>query len=99
VIRRVRIDEAGTLAELAARLFAQTSAHLIAADDLSAHVADMYRAVLVWLSVWDQNPRAIAFYRKVGFEDVGSTEFGVGSDRQTDRIMAIIAGTRVRTAT
>ncbi len=41
----------------------------------------------LWLSVWDQNPRAIAFYKKVGFEDAGSTEFIVGSDRQTDRVL------------
>ncbi len=41
----------------------------------------------LWLSVWERNPRAIAFYRKVGFVDVGSTDFFVGPDRQTDRVM------------
>ena len=41
----------------------------------------------VWLSVWERNPRAIAFYGKCGFVDVGSTDFFVGRDRQKDRVM------------
>jgi GNAT superfamily N-acetyltransferase len=41
----------------------------------------------VWLGVWERNPRAIAFYAKCGFADVGAQEFVVGSDRQTDRVM------------
>jgi ribosomal protein S18 acetylase RimI-like enzyme len=41
----------------------------------------------IWLSVWERNPRAIAFYTKVGFVDVGSTDFYVGPDRQTDRVL------------
>jgi ribosomal protein S18 acetylase RimI-like enzyme len=42
----------------------------------------------IWLSVWEHNPRAIAFYKKCGFADVGSKDFWLGSDRQTDRVMA-----------
>ncbi len=42
----------------------------------------------VWLGVWEKNPRAIAFYRKWGFEPVGSHIFVVGSDPQTDILMA-----------
>lgn len=42
----------------------------------------------VWLGVWEHNPRAIAFYRKRGFADVGAVEFVLGSDVQTDRVMA-----------
>jgi diamine N-acetyltransferase len=41
----------------------------------------------LWLGVWERNPRAIAFYKKVGFTDRGSTHFFVGPDRQTDRVM------------
>jgi diamine N-acetyltransferase len=41
----------------------------------------------VWLSVWERNPRAIAFYTKYGFSDVGSKVFVVGTDPQTDRVM------------
>ena len=43
----------------------------------------------LWLGVWEHNGRAVAFYRKRGFEDVGSHEFLVGEDRQTDRIMVL----------
>lgn len=41
----------------------------------------------VWLGVWDRNARAIAFYRKCGFTDVGSQPFVLGSDHQNDRVM------------
>jgi ribosomal protein S18 acetylase RimI-like enzyme len=44
----------------------------------------------LWLSVWERNPRAIAFYTKVGFVDVGSTDFYVGPDRQTDRVLVAV---------
>ena len=41
----------------------------------------------VWLGVWEHNPRAIAFYRRWHFVDVGSTTFDLGRDRQADRVM------------
>ncbi|HEX3128477.1 MAG TPA: GNAT family N-acetyltransferase [Thermoanaerobaculia bacterium] len=41
----------------------------------------------LWLSVWERNPRAIAFYGKYGFRDVGAVDFWVGADCQTDRIL------------
>lgn len=44
-------------------------------------------AATVWLSVWDQNPRAIAFYRKVGFADAGLVSFRLGNEVQTDFLM------------
>lgn len=43
----------------------------------------------LWLSVWEQNPRAIAYYRKMGFEEVGSLVFVVGEDKQNDIIMSL----------
>ena len=42
----------------------------------------------VWLGVWERNARAIGFYRRWGFTDVGSHDFQLGSDRQRDRLMA-----------
>lgn len=42
----------------------------------------------IWLCVWEHNARAIAFYRRWGFADVGTTTFMLGGDRQTDRVMA-----------
>jgi GNAT superfamily N-acetyltransferase len=46
-------------------------------------------AKTLWLGVWERNPRAIAFYERWGFHDVGSHIFVVGSDPQTDRIMQV----------
>lgn len=42
----------------------------------------------VWLSAWEENPRAISFYQKFNFQAVGENEFLLGSDRQRDIIMA-----------
>jgi GNAT superfamily N-acetyltransferase len=46
----------------------------------------------VWLAVWEHNPRAIAFYEKCGFRDVGSQPFRLGADLQTDRVMVAPLG-------
>ena len=46
----------------------------------------------IWLSVWERNHRAQAFYRKNGFEDRGERAFILGNDRQTDRVMALALG-------
>lgn len=43
----------------------------------------------LWLKVWERNPRAIAFYAKCGFIDVGDACFIVGTDRQTDRVLQL----------
>ena len=43
---------------------------------------------LVWLGVWEYNPRAIAFYKKLGFYESGEHEFYLGNDLQRDIIMA-----------
>jgi GNAT superfamily N-acetyltransferase len=39
------------------------------------------------LGVYDQNARAIAFYRRSGFAAVGTTSFHMGQDIQSDLIM------------
>lgn len=41
----------------------------------------------VWLGVWEHNPRAIAFYRRWGFEKAGRHTFQLGAEAQTDFIM------------
>ena len=43
----------------------------------------------VWLGVWERNPRAITFYGKCGFVDVGTHNFLLGEDLQTDRVMVL----------
>ena len=45
-------------------------------------------AQTLWLGVWERNPRALAFYGKCGFVDVGEHVFLFGTDPQTDRVMA-----------
>lgn len=42
-----------------------------------------------WLGVWQENPRAIAFYRKAGFRIVGTTSFRLGSQVQDDHVMTL----------
>ncbi len=42
----------------------------------------------IWLGVWERNPRAVAFYKKYGFERVGEHVFKLGSDEQTDWLLA-----------
>lgn len=41
----------------------------------------------IWLSTFSENSRAIAFYKKWGFEIVGEQTFIVGTDRQKDVLM------------
>ncbi len=43
---------------------------------------------VLWLGVWEKNPRAIAFYEKCGFAKVGRAVFVLGSDRQNDFVMS-----------
>ncbi len=42
----------------------------------------------VWLGVWERNEPAIAFYRRWGFEEVGTQIFLLGTDEQNDLILA-----------
>lgn len=58
--------------------------HLMAAVHAAAYA---FHGRHLWLSVWERNPRAIAFYKKEGFADVGRKDFYVGKDCQSDRIL------------
>ena len=42
---------------------------------------------VMWLGVWEYNPRAQRFYEKNGFLMVGKHTFQLGSDPQTDLLM------------
>ena len=44
---------------------------------------------VMWLGVWEYNPRAQRFYEKNGFRVVGRHTFRLGSDPQTDLLMQI----------
>lgn len=41
----------------------------------------------VWLGVWEENPRAISFYKKNGFVEFDKHIFILGDDEQTDIMM------------
>lgn len=43
----------------------------------------------VWLGVWEENPRAIGFYKKNGFEEFDKHIFKLGADEQTDIMMKL----------
>lgn len=54
----------------------------LAADDLARQQG--FRTI--WLGVWEENHKAQAFYRKMGYEHIGEHVFDVGGDLQTDEI-------------
>lgn len=43
----------------------------------------------VWLGVWEENPRAINFYKKNGFVQFDKHIFKLGDDEQTDIMMKL----------
>lgn len=44
-------------------------------------------ADVLWLGVWDGNPRAITFYQKCRFEHVADKTFNLGTEVQRDFVM------------
>ncbi len=46
-------------------------------------------AATLWLTAWQENPRALGFYKKMGFRDVGVATFLLGRSEQTDRVLAL----------
>lgn len=49
--------------------------------------AEKKKCERLWLGVWENNSRAIAFYEKHGFKKFGQHEFILGNDVQTDWLM------------
>ena len=71
------------------------------AQELMSHLLARARAggaETMWLGVWEHNPRAIAFYRRFGFTEVGDQPFRLGDDYQTDLVMALSLGEPPRQA-
>jgi diamine N-acetyltransferase len=52
-------------------------------------VAKQKNANYVWLGVWEQNERAINFYKKNGFIQFDKHIFKLGDDEQTDIMMKV----------
>jgi diamine N-acetyltransferase len=55
-------------------------------DRCIAHALNHHHDV-IWLGVWEQNHRAVSFYKRWGFEFFGSHIFKLGDDIQTDVLM------------
>lgn len=75
-LHRFYVDQPAHGTGLASRLI--QAVHQAAAEFQGRHI---------WLGVWERNARAIAFYKKVMFVDVGSTFYMVGPDKQIDRVL------------
>ena len=50
-------------------------------------MAENLQKEYLWLGVWEENHRALDFYRKNGFETFGTHTFRLGEDEQTDLMM------------
>lgn len=57
--------------------------------DKAIHIARQKNADYVWLGVWEENPRAINFYKKNGFVEFDKHIFKFGNDEQTDIMMKL----------
>lgn len=57
--------------------------------DKAIEVAQQKNADYVWLGVWEENPRAISFYKKNGFVEFDKHIFKLGDDEQTDIMMKL----------
>src|SRR5690606_25100546 len=57
--------------------------------DKALEVARQRNVDYVWLGVWEENPRAISFYKKNGFIEFDKHIFVVGDDEQTDIMMKL----------
>ncbi|MBK8846847.1 MAG: GNAT family N-acetyltransferase [Bacteroidetes bacterium] len=44
----------------------------------------------LWLGVWQENNRAISFYKNAGFEIFGTKKFYVGSEENNDFVMRLM---------
>ena len=57
--------------------------------DKAIEVAKLTKADYIWLGVWEENPRAINFYKKNGFVEFDKHIFTLGDDEQTDIMMKL----------
>ena len=55
--------------------------------DKALETAQNLNKSYLWLGVWEENLRAVNFYKKNGFEIFGTHIFRLGGDEQTDLMM------------
>jgi ribosomal protein S18 acetylase RimI-like enzyme len=57
--------------------------------DKAIQIARLKNAAYLWLGVWEENSRAINFYKKNGFVEFDKHIFKLGDDQQTDIMMRL----------
>jgi diamine N-acetyltransferase len=57
--------------------------------DKAILIAKQKETEYVWLGVWEENPRAISFYKKNDFVEFDKHIFKLGEDEQTDIMMKL----------
>ena len=57
--------------------------------DKAIQIARQKNADYIWLGVWEENPRAINFYKKNGFVEFDKHIFKLGNDEQRDILMIL----------
>jgi len=55
----------------------------------AVEIAKEKDATYIWLGVWEENHRAVAFYKKNGFVEFGKHTFKLGADEQIDLMMRL----------
>ena len=55
----------------------------------SIEISNEYKHQYIWLAVWEQNLKAIAFYTKHGFVQFDKHTFQLGDDLQIDIMMKL----------
>lgn len=58
--------------------------------DKALQIAKKSNLNYIWLGVWEENHRALSFYKKNGFIEFDKHIFRLGDDEQTDLLMKLI---------
>jgi ribosomal protein S18 acetylase RimI-like enzyme len=85
-----KLFEEGTAIEIARIYAVQTSIGKGVGSALMQRCIDIARhknARVIWLGVWENNHKAISFYKKWGFSPFGDHVFMLGDDPQTDLLL------------
>jgi ribosomal protein S18 acetylase RimI-like enzyme len=76
-LRRIYVDQRWHGQQIASALLSRV-----------LRAAGQHHCDVLWLAVWEINERAIAFYEKHRFREVGRQGFPIGSEIQTDLVLA-----------
>jgi ribosomal protein S18 acetylase RimI-like enzyme len=72
------------------RIYLDRSCHgLVVGRQLLSWLGESAREMFhdkIWLGVWEHNPKAIAFYTKLEFKEIGNQAFYIGTEIQNDLV-------------